>query len=138
MDVNPVAKANAEKAPVKGVAPQLTSNDGQAQMDFYVKAFDAKVLNAMQGENGKYMHINLGINDGNLLMSDAMPEYGYPYVAPAGYTVHLQVAEPQKWFDRAVAAGCTATVPMEVMFWGDRYGQLKDPFDVTWSIGGPA
>lgn len=41
------------------------------------------------------------------------------------------------WWDRALAAGLEVVMPLEVQFWGDRYGALKDPFGVTWSIGGP-
>ena len=34
-------------------------------------------------------------------------------------------------------AGCTIKLPIADMFWGDRYGMLKDPFGVGWSIGSP-
>ena len=37
-------------------------------------------------------------------------------------------------FNQAVAAGGNGVVPPEDMFWGDRYGQLKDPFGVTWAM----
>ena len=55
-----------------------------------------------------------------------------------GFTIHLQVDDPDAWWDRAVAAGCEIRVKLENQFWGDRYGSLRDPFDVDWSIGGPA
>jgi len=47
----------------------------------------------------------------------------------------LQVENAQSWWDRAVAAGCTVSMPLKQEFWGDIYGQLKDPFGMTWSIG---
>ena len=53
-----------------------------------------------------------------------------------GYVLHLQVDDPKAWWQRAVDAGCTVTMPLDVQFWGDRYGQVKDPFDIVWSIGG--
>lgn len=37
-------------------------------------------------------------------------------------------------FDRAVNAGCTVRTPVTDMFWGDRYGQVIDPFGHTWSL----
>jgi PhnB protein len=124
---------------LKGVTPYLSSKDAAGQLDFYKKAFAAEELGRMPAEDGKrLMHSMLKINDGYLMMSDCFPEHGYDYKPPQGTTLHLQVDDPQAWFDRAAAAGCSVTLPMQVMFWGDRYGQLKDPYDVTWSIGGPA
>ena len=49
----------------------------------------------------------------------------------------LLVALAFRWWDRAVAAGATITMPLADQFWGDRYGQLKDPFGHSWSIGAP-
>ena len=37
-------------------------------------------------------------------------------------------------FARAVAAGCEVTTPVAKMFWGARYGALKDPFGVSWAM----
>jgi len=68
----------------------------------------------------------------SLLMHDDYPKAMLP---PSAVTLHLQVDDADKWYDRAIAAGAAATMPMSDMFWGDRYGQLKDPFGHTWSIG---
>jgi PhnB protein len=35
---------------------------------------------------------------------------------------------------RAVDAGATVTMPVEDMFWGDRFGQVTDPFGHVWPI----
>jgi uncharacterized glyoxalase superfamily protein PhnB len=42
--------------------------------------------------------------------------------------------EPDAIFERATKAGAKVKMPLEDMFWGDRYGQLLDPFGHTWSI----
>lgn len=49
--------------------------------------------------------------------------------------MHLQVDDADLWWNRAVEAGATVVLPLETQFWGDRYGQVKDPFGFTWSIG---
>ncbi|HEV3493571.1 MAG TPA: VOC family protein, partial [Reyranella sp.] len=41
------------------------------------------------------------------------------------------------WWKRAVEAGAEALMPVSEMFWGDRYGQLRDPFGIKWSIATP-
>lgn len=90
----------------------------------------------MPAEDGKrWMHIHLHVNGSSLMMADSFPEYGCPASIPGGVTLHLQVDDADRWFDRAVAAGCEVVTPLENMFWGDRYGQVKDPFGFSWSIG---
>lgn len=123
-----------------GIAPYLQFGDpgAVAAIDFYKQAFDAEEVDRRPAEDGKrLMHAGLRINGGWLLMSDSFPEYGYPHEKPAGFVIHLQVDDADVWWGRAVAAGCEVTMPIDLQFWGDRYGQLKDPFGVSWSIGGP-
>ena len=118
-----------------GIVPYLSpSNAGQAA-DFYIKAFAAEDLYRIPpDEQGRTMHIHLRINGNSLMLSDFYPEHGYPAEKPAAFTLHLQVDDVDAWFDRAVAAGCEVLLPVQLMFWGDRYGQLKDPYGFSWSI----
>jgi uncharacterized glyoxalase superfamily protein PhnB len=48
--------------------------------------------------------------------------------------IHLYVEDADSVFDQAVRAGATVTMPLQDMFWGDRYGQLRDPFGHSWSV----
>lgn len=126
--------------PVGGVAPYLSvGGDGAAAASaFYQKAFAAKEEARIPAQDGqRLMHCHLTINGGPLLLSDCFPEYGYPAKTPQGFMIHLQVDDADAWWDRAVAAGCEVLTPIDLQFWGDRYGQLKDPFGYSWSIGGP-
>ena len=89
-------------------------------------------------ERGRTMHVHLYVNDGSLMLSDAYPEYGYALEKPQGYSLMLPLAEDiQVWFDRAVAAGCEVVQPVQKMFWGDLYGQVRDPFGVLWAMNQP-
>ena len=128
----------AEPQPMRGMAPyfQIGDKGASAAIDFYKAAFGAEEVDRRPAEDGtRLMHAALMINGDYLLMSDSFPEYGMGAVAPAGITIHLQVDDADQWWSRAVAAGCEVTMPIDLQFWGDRYGQLKDPFGVTWSIG---
>jgi uncharacterized glyoxalase superfamily protein PhnB len=49
-------------------------------------------------------------------------------------TIHLYVENADAVFQRAVKAGCTVKMPIMDQFWGDRYGQVEDPFGHIWSI----
>jgi PhnB protein len=120
----------------QGVVPYLTVSDAKAASSFYQRAFAAAEMDRRPTEDGRLMHCQLLINGGSLMMSDGFPEHGYPAMPAQGYVLHLQVADPQAWWDRAVEAGATVTMPIKLEFWGDMYGQLKDPFGITWAIGG--
>ena len=49
-------------------------------------------------------------------------------------SVHIYVEDADAFFDRAVEAGAEVTMPLTDMFWGDRFGTLKDPFGHAWSV----
>lgn len=121
---------------MQGVIPYIGLDGAGAAADFYAKAFGAtEARERVLADDGKrYMHIQLVINGGSLMLSDAFPEWGRPWQPSSSYTMQLLVEDIDAWFDRAVAAGCTVTQPVELMFWGDRFGAVKDPFGVEWAF----
>ena len=69
------------------------------------------------------------------LLADQFPEFAKgPGTPPEGVTLHLQVEDADAAWERATAAGCEVIMPIDDQFWGDRYGQLKDPFGFEWSV----
>ena len=60
---------------------------------------------------------------------NAWREAGAPAV-----TIHLYVKDVEDVFARAVEAGATVAAPLANAFWGDRLGQLQDPFGHVWAI----
>ena len=133
---------NEQQGPSSGLTPHLAIRDSRCSeaIAFYQQAFGAEELLRMPAEDGKrLMHAHLKVNGASLMLHDEFPEYVPDEVSrPAnGVTLHLQVDDADRWYDRAIAAGATATMPLHDAFWGDRYGQLKDPFGHTWSIAAP-
>lgn len=124
---------------VKGGLVAYLSVDGAAKAaDFYIKAFDAKeVFRYPVDDKGRTMHIHLYINGSSLMLSDGYPEHGHPAEKPQGFNLTLQVKNIDKWWQRAVDAGVEVVLPLQDMFWGARYGQVKDPFGVMWSFNEP-
>ncbi len=122
-----------------GVIPYI-SVDGVANASaFYQRAFGAKEVARMPGQDGKrIMHCHMEINGGSLMIRDPFPEHGMPHQASPGATMQLVVKDGDAWWNRAVEAGCKVTVPFERAFWGDRYGRLLDPFGINWAINEPA
>jgi uncharacterized glyoxalase superfamily protein PhnB len=124
---------------VKGGGVAYLCLDGALKAaEFYSHAFAAELAHAHPAdEKGRTMHVHLYINGASVMLSDPYPEHGCPFVPPAGFTMMLPVSDVDNWFQRAVEAGCSPAMPPSDMFWGDRYGQVKDPFGVVWGMNGP-
>lgn len=125
---------------MKGVIPYLGLEDADAAIAFYRRAFGAKALGeSVRDDAGRIMNVGLEINGGMLMLMHHMPEFNEPPAKGShNQTLQLVVSDGQGWWDRAVAAGCTVTMPFERQFWGDRYGRLTDPFDMHWAINEPS
>src|SRR4051812_38084247 len=97
--------------PVGGVTPYLTVVGGKTAVAFYIAAFGAvEQFRNVADDGERLMHSRLTINDGVVMLSDDFAEHrgGAPLPAPAGVMMHLQVADADLWWDRAIAAGATA------------------------------
>lgn len=126
------------------LSPHIAVSNGIAAIEFYKKAFGATELTKHMAPDGKrVMHAALAINGAVLMLSDDFPEYrdgkgGTPEaLGGSPVTLHLQVTDADAVFNQAVAAGATVRFPLQDQFWGDRYGQVTDPFGHHWSIGAP-
>lgn len=126
------------------VSPMLTVSDGAAAIDFYVQAFDAEEVGRVPGPDGKRLfHAALRINGALVMLNDDFPEMNDGKSATpealggSPVTIHLTVTDVDAKFQKAVDAGATVVMPLDDMFWGDRYGELRDPFGHLWSMGQP-
>ncbi len=125
----------AERSMISGVTPYLNVDGANKAAEFYKRAFGATEAGRQPNDDkGRTMHIFLRINGGSLMLSDPYPEYGFPLEAPQAFALHLQVDDVDVWWKRAVDAGAEIAMPLDLMFWGDRYGELRDPFGVKWSL----
>ena len=120
------------------VTPHLICAGAAKAIEFYQKAFGATELSRVPGENGKLMHASVRIGDSVVMLNEEMPEWGAfgpKSLKGSAVTIHLYVENADAVFERAVAAGAKVTMPLDDMFWGDRYGKVEDPFGHQWSIG---
>lgn len=120
------------------LAPHVIVRDGNQAIAFYKKAFGAEVRMCVPGPGGQgIMHAEIQIGDSVFMLCDEFPKMGVHSPQKFGgspVTLHLYVEDADKVFDQAVAAGATAKMPLQDMFWGDRYGKVTDPFGHEWSI----
>jgi len=121
----------------RSVTPHLVCEGAAEALTFYQQAFGATELIRMPGPNGKLMHAEIRIGDSVLMLADDFPEYGSRgprALQGSAVTIHLYVEDADALWNRALAAGATALMPLGDMVWGDRYGMLVDPFGHHWSI----
>lgn len=119
------------------ITPHLVCRGAADAIAFYGKAFGAVELARLPGPEGKLMHAMVRIGDSNLMLVDEFPGCGSLGPQPgqgSPVTIHLYVTDVDATVERAVAAGAKVTMPVDDMFWGDRYGRIEDPFGHQWSI----
>jgi len=120
------------------ITPHLVVYDAKAAIEFYQRAFGAKLCGSMPAPDGKrVMHASMTIGNSPLMLCDEFREYGQTAPTTLGgtpITIHLYVEDADALFERAVLAGASILMPVSEMFWGDRYGKVRDPFGHQWSI----
>ena len=122
------------------ITPHLTCRDAKAAVDFYKKAFGAEAPCVITLPNGQIMHAEILIDGAAVYLVEENEECGGMSPQSLGgspVTMHLKVADCDAIFARAVESGCTPVMPLEDMFWGDRFGVLVDPFGHKWAVATP-
>ena len=133
------AKKSAKAIPpgMHSLTPHLVCAGAADAIKFYQKAFGATEVSRLDGPDGKIMNAAVKIGDSTLMLVDEMPGFGSmgpKSLKGSPVTIHLYVSDVDATVADAVAAGAKITMPVADMFWGDRYGQLEDPFGHHWSV----
>lgn len=119
------------------LTPHIVCEGASDAIAFYKKAFNAQEITRLPGPNGKIMHAAIRIGDSVLMLMDDFPEWGSlgaKALKGTPVTLHLYMDDVDAAMQQAVAAGAQVTMPAADMFWGDRYGQVVDPFGHRWSL----
>ena len=119
------------------VTPAIVVRDAAKAIEFYKKAFGAEEISRMKGPDGGVMHAEIKIGDSLIMLGDENPQWNVKSPLSTGGptgSLHIYVDDADKAFDKAIRAGATVHAPMEDAFWGDRYGQVLDPFGHRWGI----
>jgi PhnB protein len=122
---------------MRTVTPHLVCAGAAAAIDFYKKAFNAVEMARMPGPNGKLMHGAVRIGDSVVMLADEFPDWGSfgpKSLKGSSVVIHLYVDDADAFVAHAVSAGAKVTMPVSEAFWGDRYGQIEDPFGHRWSV----
>jgi PhnB protein len=135
-------RAQAVPALYGSITPHLVVSPAADAIAFYTRAFGAKPGMVMDGPGGVIMHAELKIGDSVLMLADEQPPMGPgpqtrktpKNLGGTSFGVMHYVKDVDAAYARAVAAGATGVMPPSDMFWGDRFGQVEDPFGHVWSL----
>lgn len=119
------------------ITPHVVVQNAKRAAAFYSDAYGAEEVRRIPTPDGRLMSVQLRIGDGLLHISDEFPELGVlapPSIGGTPVVLALHVVDADAVFAQAVDAGAEVRQPLQDMFWGDRQGQLADPFGHRWNI----
>ncbi len=120
------------------ITPYITVKGAGEAIAFYEKAFGAEEILRIPGPDGQsVMHAEIKIGDSFLFIAEEFPNAGNRSPKSLGgvtASIHLYVVDVDAAFKRATEAGCEEIMPVTDMFWGDRFGKVRDPYGQEWSI----
>jgi PhnB protein len=119
------------------ITPHICVRGAERAAAFYRDAFGAEEISRVPTPDGRLMSLRLRMDDGDVHLADEFPELGVlapPSIGGTAVVLSLDVVDAEAVFARAIAAGAEVRQPLQDAFWGDRHGQLEDPFGHRWNI----
>lgn len=119
------------------VTPYLAIKNAVAALEFYKRAFGADEVYRMILPDGRLGHAEIRLGDSVVMLADEFPEFGGKSPETLGgspVSIHLYVENVGAFFARALAAGASERKPVMDQFYGDRSGELEDPFGHLWWV----
>lgn len=105
--------------------------------DWYVQALGAEVGRRIPIPGGRFIEIELQFGDSSVMIADEFPDLGVLSPQSLGGTysaLHIATDDVDALWQRAIDAGAEIHQPLADMFWGDRHGQIIDPFGHRWGL----
>lgn len=112
-------------------------DDAAAAVAFYCDVFGATEMFRNRLPDGRMLFVELAVGPAKLLVSEEIPELGALAPTTLGGSpvlLLLEVGDVDATAERAVAAGAQVEMPIAEMFWGERYGIVRDPFGHRWAL----
>ncbi len=120
-----------------GLTPHIFVRGADAAVSFYRAAFAAEELFRQTLPDGRILFIEVAVGPGRLLISEETPSLGAlapPTIGGSAVLLLLETEDVDTVAERAIAAGAEVEMAIREMFWGERYGVLRDPFGHRWAL----
>jgi PhnB protein len=122
---------------VQSLTPHIVVNDAAAAASWYAQALGAQERQRITLPGGKVMSLELRFGEQPVMVADEFPEMGVLGPLSVGGTsvvLHLVSDEVDALWQRALDAGAEVLHPLQDAFWGERHGQVTDPFGHRWGL----
>jgi PhnB protein len=119
------------------ITPHIVVRDAGSAADWYARALGAETGRRIQVPDGRYMQIELRFGDSRVMIADEFPEMGALSPLSVGGTygaLTIATDDAEALWQRALDAGAEVFHPIDDAFWGERHGQIVDPFGHRWGI----
>jgi len=119
------------------ITPHIVVSDATAATDWYKQVLGAEERSRIEVPGGKLMQVELWFGDSAVMLADEFRELGVLSPLSVGGTatvLHLYANDVDALWKRAVDAGAEVRQPLQDVFWGERYGQITDPFGHRWGL----
>jgi PhnB protein len=123
--------------PILTLTPHIVVRDAAAAADWYGRALGAEERQRVELPGGKIMSLELRFGDSPVMVADEFPEMGVLSPLSIGGTavvLNLATDDVDALWARALEAGAEVLHPLQDAFWGDRHGQITDPFGHRWGL----
>jgi PhnB protein len=115
------------------ITPHIVVRGAAEAADWYSRAFGFEEVSRLPVPDGRYMSIVLRYGDSSIHICDEFPEMGI--VVGTSGALQLSTPDADALWQRATDAGAEPLQPLADAFWGERHGQLADPYGHRWNIG---
>jgi PhnB protein len=119
------------------ITPHIVVSDANSATDWYKQVLGAEERSRIEVPGGKVMQVELWFGDSAVMLADEFPELGVLSPLSVGGTatvLHLYTNDVDALWKHAVDAGAEVRQPLQDVFWGERYGQITDPFGHRWGL----
>ena len=119
------------------IIPRLVCRDPASEIDFCVRAFEAKEVTRRPGPDGSVAHALLTIGPEMIMVEAEWPSLPSRAPTPDGTSpvvIFVYVPDVDQTVERASACGAKVLVPLQNQFWGDRMAWLMDPSGHVWTV----
>jgi PhnB protein len=121
----------------QSLTPSLSFKRTEEAIEWYKNVFGATEKMKINGPDKKIMHAELMIGNSCFFLAEENPQYGNKTpdaVNGNSITLHLYVKDVDDTVKKAVQNGATLLMAPMDMFYGDRIGNILDPYGYSWAL----
>jgi PhnB protein len=119
------------------VTPHIVVRGAAEAAEWYERALGAEIGTRIPVPGGRFMQIELRFGDSTVMIADEFPEFGVVSPLTLGGTygaLTITTDDVDALWARALAAGAEVHSALQDAFWGERHGQVIDPYGHRWGL----